>query len=133
MQGTPNIDVAILGVPGILIGLVLGYIIGGMTSLNFNYRIGLGIVFSSFGGMITALVFSSDPIRDFLPFVVGPFEFILIIVSYLGGYILGAVSNWAPLPEKPAKRHIIYEPDDDEDFDREIEEALGGDFKANNS
>ena len=133
MQGTPNIDVAILGVPGILIGLVLGYIIGGMTSLNFSYRIGLGIVFSSFGGMITALVFSSDPIRDFLPFVVGPFEFILIIVSYLGGYILGAVSNWAPLPEKPAKRHIIYEPDDDEDFDREIEEALGGDFKANNS
>ena len=133
MQGTPNIDVAILGVPGILIGLLLGYIIGGMTSLNFGYRIGLGIVFSSFGGMITALVFSSDPIRDFLPFVVGPFEFILIIVSYLGGYVLGAVSNWAPLPEKAAKRHIIFEPDDDEDFDREIEEALGGDFKANNS
>ena len=60
-------------------------------------------------------------------------QFIFIILSYLGGYALGAVANWAPLPEKPAKRHIIYEPDDDDEFDREIEEAMGSDFKANNS
>lgn len=133
MQGIPNIDVAILGVPGLLIGLLFGYIIGGMTSFSFNYRIGLGIVLSSFGGMITALVFSSSPIKSFLPFDVETFELIFIIFSYFGGYALGAVANWAPLPEKPLKRHIIFEPDDDDEFDREIEEAMGGSFKANNS
>jgi len=133
MQGTPTTDVAILGVPGLLIGLVLGYVLGGMSSLSFNYRIGLGFIISVFGGFITGLLFIAEPLSLYLTFPVGTFELVFMILSYLGGYILGAVSNWAPLPEKPPKRHIIYEPDDDDDFDREIEEAMGGDFKANNS
>jgi hypothetical protein len=133
MQGTPTTDVAFLGVPGLLIGLLFGYVLGGMSSLSFNYRIGLGFIISFFGGFITGLLFISEPLNSYLTFPVGTFELIFMILSYLGGYILGAVSNWAPLPEKPPKRHIIFEPDDDDDFDREIEEALGGDFKANNS
>ncbi len=130
MQGIPNVDVAILGVPGILLGLLCGYIFGGMTSLSFNYRIGLGVIISFFGGLITGLLFISEPLVSYLPFEVGTFEMILMILSYFGGYALGAVANWAPLPEKPAERHIIFEPDDDDDFDREIEDALSG---ANNS
>ncbi|MHA2322535.1 MAG: hypothetical protein ACXACG_12860 [Candidatus Thorarchaeota archaeon] len=117
MQGTPTIDVGILGIPGLMIGLMFGYFLGGMTSLNFNYRIGLGIIVSFFGGLITALLFNSDPIRTYLPdtISISTFEVILIILSYFGGYALGAVANWGPLPEKPPERHIIYEPDDDDD------------------
>ena len=135
MQFTSPTDASILGIPGLFIGLVFGYIIGGMMSLNFNYRIGLGIIISFFAGLITALVFISEPINSFLPetLSVRTFEVIFIILSYLGGYALGAVSNWAPLPEKPVKSHIIFELDDDDEFDREIEDALGGEYKANNS
>ena len=133
MQGVPTTEVTILGLPGLLVGLLFGYILGGMTSLSFNYRVGLGFIISVFGGIITGLVFNSPPLETYITFSVGPFEYLFMIMSYLGGYILGAVSNWAPLPEKPKRSHIIYEPDDDEDFDREIEEAMGSDFKANNS
>ena len=135
MQFTSPTDASILGLPGLILGLMLGYTLGGTDSLNFNYRIGLGLVVSFFSGLITALVFISEPISRFLPDSVSvtTFEVIFIILSYLGGYALGAVANWAPLPEKPAKRHIIFELDDDDEFDREIEEAMGDDFKANNS
>jgi hypothetical protein len=49
-----------------------------------------------------------------------------IILAYAGGYILGMALNWKSPPKSGPKSHIIYEPDDDDDFDREIEEALGG-------
>ena len=133
MQVIPSLDVAILGVPGLLIGLLFGYILGGMTSLGFDYRVGLGIIISFFGGMITSLIMYSLYTMGLLLIPITTFEVILIILSYFGGYVLGAVANWAPLPEKPPKRHIVFEPDDDDQFDREIEEAMGGDFKANNS
>ena len=126
MQGTPTLENAIFAVPGLLIGMLLGYVIGGTDDFTMNYRIGLGLIVSFFAGMITGLLF-------YVQFSLSTFEVILIILSYFGGYALGAVANWAPLPEKPPKRHIIFEPDDDDDFDREIEEAMGGDFKANNS
>lgn len=126
MQGTPTLENAIFAVPGLLIGMLLGYVIGGTDDFTMNYRIGLGIIVSFFAGMITGLLF-------YVQFSLSTFEVILIILSYFGGYALGAVTNWAPLPEKPPKRHIIFEPDDDDDFDREIEEAMGRDFKANNS
>ena len=133
MQVIPTLDVAILGVPGLLIGLFFGYVLGGMTSLSFDYRIGLGIIISFFGGMITSLIGYTLFTMGFLFIPITTFEVILIILSYFGGYALGAVANWAPQPEKPPKRHIIFEPDDDDDFDKEIEEAVGGDFKASNS
>ncbi len=126
MQVLPSYDDALIAVPGLLIGLVVGYIIAGQEDLSANYRIGLGIITSFFGGVITSLLLYN---------LLGnaTFEVFLIIISFFGGYALGAIANWAPLPEKAPKRHIIYEPDDDDDFDREIEEAMGGDFNANNS
>jgi hypothetical protein len=133
MQGVPATDVAILGVPGLLLGLLFGYIFGGMSSLSFNYRIGLGFIVSLFGGFITGLLFLWEPLSTFLTFPVELSELIFIILSYFGGYVMGVVSNWAPLPDKPPKRHIIFELDDDNEFDREIEEAMGNDFEANNS
>jgi hypothetical protein len=133
MQPVSVFDIAILAGPGIVIGLIFGYTLGGMTSLDAYYRIGLGIIISFFGGLITSLIGYLLNQAVILLVSIETDEVILIILSYFGGYALGAGSNWAESPEKAPKRHIIYEPDDDDDFDREIEEAMGGDFRANNS
>jgi hypothetical protein len=81
----------------------------------------LGIVLSGAGGLVLSFVMMDL----FIP--VGPFEIMFSILTFAGGYILGLILNWkAPINAK-RKNHIIYEPeDDDEAFDREIEEALGG-------
>lgn len=127
MQAAPTLDMAVLGVPGVLIGLALGYYFGGNESFKAIDRIGIGIVSSIFAGVITTVVLM-------MYFPLTTFEAIFIVLSFFGGYILGAASNWAPIPEKPPKRHIVYEPDDDDEaFDREIEEALSGEHKANKS
>ncbi|MHA1942828.1 MAG: hypothetical protein ACW96M_00345 [Candidatus Thorarchaeota archaeon] len=127
MQVAPTLDTAILGVPGILIGLLLGYTFGGFESFRAIDRIGLGIISSIFAGVITSVVLM-------IYMTLTTFEAIFIVISYFGGYALGAASNWAPTPEKAPKTHIIYEPDDDDEaFDREIEETLRGEHKANKS
>lgn len=127
MQVAPTLDTAVLGVPGILIGLFLGYTFGGYESFKAIDRIGMGIISSIFAGVITTVV-----LMIYIPLT--SFEAIFIVLSYFGGYALGAASNWAPTPEKPPKSHIIYEPDDDDEaFDREIEETLRGEHKANKS
>ncbi|MFW9786216.1 MAG: hypothetical protein ACFFE2_16245 [Candidatus Thorarchaeota archaeon] len=134
MQITPVLDIATLGIAGIFMGLLFGYAIGGMSSLGFSYRAGLGVIISVFGGMITGLVaLTLAPTTPFLPSEITSFDLLLLVMSFLGGYILGATANWAVLPDSEVKRHVIFEPDDDDEFDREIEEAMGGDFKANNS
>lgn len=124
----PTIDLAILGIPGILIGLVLGYTFCGYERFKAIDRIIMGIISSIFAGIITTVV-----MMIFIPEASSQAG--LIVLSYSGGYALGAASNWAPTPEKPPKSHIIYEPDDDDDeaFDREIEETLRGEHKANKS
>ena len=128
MQAPPTLDMAILGVPGVIIGLGLGYYFGGYESFRAIDRIGMGIISSIFAGVITAFLIMTYWI------ILTTFEVIFIVLSYFGGYVLGAVSNWAPTPEKPPKSHIVYEPDDDDEaFDREIEDALSGEYKSNNS
>ncbi len=122
-----TLDMALLGVPGILIGLLLGYAFGGLERFGTIDRIGIGIIISIFAGVITTVV-----LMIFLPLTT--YDAIFIILSYFGGYFLGAASNWAPTSEKPPKRHIVYEPDDDDEaFDREIEDALRGEHKSNKS
>ncbi|MGY5858845.1 MAG: hypothetical protein RTU63_05710 [Candidatus Thorarchaeota archaeon] len=118
MQVGPTLDIALIGIPGILLGLLFGYIIGGMPSLRVVDRIGLGIIISGAGGLVLSLA-----INFFYP--IGPLEMMFVVLAFAGGYILGLFLNWkSPIRTKP-KQHIIYEPDDDDAFDREIEEALG--------
>jgi hypothetical protein len=128
MQAPPTLDMAILGVPGVILGLGLGYYFGGYESFRAIDRIGLGIISSIFAGVITAFLIMNYGIP------LTTFEVIFIVLSYFGGYVIGAVSNWAPTPEKPRKSHIVYEPDDDDEaFDKEIEDALSGEYKSNKS
>lgn len=134
MQFAPIIDNVSLITIGIITGLVFGYFICGMPSLSLDYRIGLGIIVSPLVGLITGslLIALNSPYFSFPP-ESEAFAFLLLALSNFGGYFLGAVANWAPLPEKAPERHVVFEPDEDDQFDREIEEAMGGDYKADNS
>lgn len=121
MQVAPSLDLAILGIPGILIGLVIGYVLGDIDTLSAIYRIFLGLFINIIVGILLALLFSLflNPLHSL--------EMLFLIISSLGGFGLGLFFNWAPHIGTSPKNHIIYDPEeDDEEFDRQIEEALGG-------
>lgn len=118
MQAPPTLDIALIGIPGLLIGLLIGYVIGGMPSFRLIDRIVLGTIISGLGGLILSLV-----INFFIP--IFTLEMIFIILAFGGGYGFGLFLNWKPPSDSGPKSHIIYEPEDDDAFDKEIEEALG--------
>lgn len=119
MQISPTLDIVVIGMPGLFLGLIIGYIVGGMPSFRLVDRIGLGIIISGAGGLIFSLVFSSF-------ILISSLEPIFIILAFAGGYCLGLSLNWESPAHSGSKKHIVYEPDDDDAFDREIEKALGG-------
>ena len=104
-------------IPALLIGAALGYIIGGHESLRIVDRMVIGTVSSFFGGLIIAVALVS-----FVP--LSSSSTILAILSFFGGFSFGAIIHWSPPAKSGSKRHIVFEPDEDEDFDREIEEAF---------
>lgn len=121
MQAAPSLDLAVLGIPGIFIGLVIGHVLGDIRTLNSVYKILLGSFINIIIGIILSLLFSLylTPLNSL--------ETMFIILSSLGGFGLGLFLGWTPQTDKPPKNHIIYDPEeDDEEFDRQIEEALGG-------
>ena len=116
----------IYGIPSLFVGVGLGYIVGGMKSLKSSDRLLLGLASSTIGGLAVVLALTA-----FLPF--SSSGVILSILSFGGdkvvgaesrGFIFGAGTHWdAPAKPKP-KSHIIYEPEDDGEFDREIEKVF---------
>ena len=119
MQAASTLDIVFIGIPSLLIGLIIGYIVGGRSSFRLIDRVGLGIMISGIGGLIFSLLIST-----YIP--IGSIETIFVILAFAGGYSLGLILNWTPPKKTKRTNHIIYEPDDDDAFDREIEEALGG-------
>jgi len=119
MQVSQTLDIAFLGIPGLLIGLVIGYVIGGQSRFRLFDRFSLGIIISGIGGLILSLSIST-----FIP--IHSLEILFMVLAFAGGYFLGLFLNWVPPKNPKPKNHIIYEPDDDDAFDREIEEVLGG-------
>ncbi|MHA2083758.1 MAG: hypothetical protein ACXAB9_03830 [Candidatus Thorarchaeota archaeon] len=105
-------------IPALLIGAALGYIIGGQERLRIVDRVILGIASSIFGGLIITLALVS-----LVP--LSSASTILAILSFVGGFSFGAAIHWSPPAKSGPKRHIVFEPDEDDDFDREIEEAFG--------
>jgi hypothetical protein len=107
----------IYGIPSLFVGVGLGYIVGGMKSLKSSDRLLLGLASSAIGGLAIVLALTA-----FLPF--SSSGVILSILAFGGGFIFGAGTHWdAPAKPKP-KSHIIYEPEDDGEFDREIEKVF---------
>jgi len=104
---------------GVAIGFVAGYAIGGMPRLKPLDRIILGVVIGAIGGLLGGLV-----LAEFVP--PDSTSLLIAVFSSLAGCAFGEMVRWAPAPPKPPKRHIIYEPDEDDAFDREIEDAFSG-------
>ena len=75
MQVLPSYEDAFIAVPGLLIGLAIGYIIAGQENLGAQHRIGLGIIISLFGGVITSLLLYTYLDNEI-------FEVFLIIISF---------------------------------------------------
>lgn len=119
MQPVTTVDITIIILPGIIIGAAFGYALGEMSSLRIIERIVISVVASLILGIVLSLIFNY-----LLP--ITTFSVFLAVISVLGGLVFGLSSNWNPPPELSRKSHIIYEPYDDEDFEREIEESLGG-------
>ncbi|MFQ5831585.1 MAG: hypothetical protein ACE5H4_02690 [Candidatus Thorarchaeota archaeon] len=120
LQAITPFDALIWGLPGLLIGFVIGYSLGGYKSFRVRDRAMLSIVFGLFGGAIIAFAYAgSGFFTD-----VGTFEVMLSIFSTFGGIALGAALHWEMPPPPPPKRRVVFELDDDEEFDREIEDAF---------
>ncbi|NHJ12372.1 MAG: hypothetical protein EAX95_01795 [Candidatus Thorarchaeota archaeon] len=119
MQAITPYDRFLYGAPGLLLGFVVGYSVGGMKSLSLRDRALIGLSFVTLGGTIIILVLGA-----FID--VGTFEVILSILSAAGGFGLGVASNWEP-PDKPLpKPKVVFDPEEaDEEFDRQLDEALG--------
>ncbi|MGY5861193.1 MAG: hypothetical protein RTU09_02290 [Candidatus Thorarchaeota archaeon] len=108
---------AIYGIPSLFVGFVLGYIVGGMKSLKTSDRLLLGLASSTIGGLTIVLALTA-----YLPYSAP--GVILSILAFGGGFIFGAGTHWeAPAEPKP-KSHIIYEHEDEDEFDREIEKVF---------
>ena len=119
MQAFLEISVLIIGVAAIILGMIMGYLLGGQSNLKPVDRVLVGAISGFIGGIIINIVLESIllPIDSTL---------LISILSCLGGVFFGESINWAPPPKRAPKRHVFFDLDEEEEFDREIEEALRG-------
>ncbi len=110
--------------PGIFAGIILGYIIGGRGRFSEMDRIATGAILSLVGGFVVAFVMSS-----YFPMDEGLAPLLFSIVGFFGGCAFGQLLNWVPYEKREeTKTHIIFEPEDEEEYDREIEEVFEGKY-----
>ncbi|MHA1811830.1 MAG: hypothetical protein ACTSYX_00190 [Candidatus Thorarchaeota archaeon] len=119
MQLIPYEQVILFSLPAILMGLGAGHALGGQATVPAKTRVGVTIVVGALGGAVIALLVASFRGAETM-------FYLLSVLSCIAGSLFGMVINWAPEPPKIA-HHVVFTPEDDEEFDREIEEALGGD------
>ncbi|MFW9965624.1 MAG: hypothetical protein ACFFEA_00585 [Candidatus Thorarchaeota archaeon] len=126
MQFTP-LDALYAGLPGLAIGFLAGYILGASKSLSTKDRFFIALTVGLFGGVIIAFLLLTGGI-----IVVGPegnpsMTVLLSIMSTFGGIGVGAAMHWQPFASTPPKRRVTFDPEeDDEEFDRQLREGLGG-------
>ena len=113
---------AIYGISSLIVGLGFGYVVGAMKSFKLLDRLLLGLASSAIGGLAIVLA-----LTVFLPFSVS--GTILSILAFAGGFIFGAGIHWDSSAKPTPKSHIIYEPEDDDEFDREIEKVFEPDHQ----
>lgn len=106
--------------PALLIGLGSGYVLAGQSQLSNRDRAAILLASGVMGGLIIGML-----LVGFSP-LSGSYYFALQIMSCTGGIAVGAASNWVPTKKAPKTSYVTFNPDDDEEFDRQIEEALGG-------
>jgi hypothetical protein len=102
----------------VITGLGAGYVIGGRSALRPLDRILLGSICGLIGGLIVGFLLG-------LFIVPAEASLLMAVFSSFTGAAFGLAINWTPAPTKPPKQHTLFEPDDDDEFDRQIEDALG--------
>ena len=88
--------------------------------MHLLVRVVLSIIISIGGGYLLA-------IYVFDPFISANFNLILLsIMAFEGGVILGMILKWKPYIHEYVDERIVYELDDDEEFDRQLDDAIHG-------
>jgi hypothetical protein len=125
MEESPLQDLEIFssivyGFPPIIFGTFFGYILGSKEKIPSVYRALLCAIISVGGGYLLA-----QYALDLL--IPVTFNFIILsIMGFAGGVILGMILNWKPYQHVPIPQHILYEPEDEEEFDKELDDAIHG-------
>lgn len=108
---------AIVSLASMILGMGCGYAIGALKDTGRWERIALGGLVSLIGGFIVSLIFGSYVMMRMPPIP-------LQIASFTVGTIVGGVWHWQTPIRQRSSPHIIFKPDDDEEFDRKIDEAF---------
>jgi hypothetical protein len=120
LQGLEIFGTIVYGIPPIFIGTFFGYILGSRERIPHLYRILISAIISVGGGYFLA----QYALNILIPVT---FNFIILsIMGFAGGVILGMLLNWKPYVHEYVTENIVYELDDDDEFDRELDEALHG-------
>ncbi len=107
------------GIGPIFAGIIAGFPLGGFKKLQTTDRVLIAILLGGCIGLTSSFLAS-----QFVPPT--NISVILAVLVSLGGTLMGMALNWNPSIPKGTKHHIIYEPDDEDSFDREIDDALKG-------
>ncbi len=105
-------------VPGVVFGLLVGYVLGGWQ-IQSRTRLVIIALLALIGGVMVALGYR-------LLMGLEPLDLILAFMSFVSGVGLGSGIGWVPEGPPAPKRHVRYDPDeDDREFDRQLRESLG--------
>jgi hypothetical protein len=113
----PPLELVEYGIPAVLAGLLIGYAIGGSWRLSLRERVCFGVTICFLGGLMLSFLMSA-----FMPVTTQTVLFGMI--SFAGGYAFATIYHWSPLKHAAPERHVVFEPEDDEEFDREIDKAF---------
>ncbi len=123
LQTIDYTQLVVYGLPGIVLGISVGYIIGGQRSLRTLDRVGIGLAVGVIGGIIIPLML--DHFTNVSP---GDFGIIMSILATTMGAGFGVIINWAPTPRKDKTRRVVFDPDeDDREFERQLKEFTESD------
>ncbi len=99
--------------------MAIGYLIGGRSSLKPVDRVLLGSIMGLIAGFVITIILGPM-------FPIGDTMMLISVIACVVGALFGESMSWAPMPPKPPKRHVYFELDDEDDFDKEIEDSLRG-------
>ncbi|MFW9845393.1 MAG: hypothetical protein ACFFD6_01490 [Candidatus Thorarchaeota archaeon] len=112
---------AIAGIPGLVLGFIVGYALGASKSLSSRNRLTIAIAVGLIAPVIVVLVLDTVGFTE-----VTTFEVLLSFIATFAGIGFGAAMHWEPFAPPSVKRHVTFDPEeDDKEFDRQIREAFG--------